>query len=91
MPNTLRKEPEATTYDFVHADYWLRRERSGKVDAFERYGAERSKDEPRQSMTSGIRPATKKLIDKLRIPQETSEKNGQDTLVPKRPIEVDFY
>lgn len=90
MPNTLRKEPEATSCDFVHADYWLRRERSGKVDAFERYGAERSKDEPRQSMTSGIRPATKRLIDKLRIPQETSEENGQDTLLPKRLIEVNF-
>ena len=90
MDNTARKEQDGTAYDFVHADYWLRRERSGKVDAFERYGAERSKNEPRQFMTSGIRPATKGLIDKLRIPQETGEEKEQDTLVSKRLIEVDF-
>jgi hypothetical protein len=63
MDNTARKEQDGTAYDFVHADYWLRRERSGKVDAFERYGAERSKDESRQFMTSEIRPATKWLIE----------------------------
>jgi hypothetical protein len=90
MDNTARKEQDGTAYDFFHADYWLRRERSGKVDAFERYGVERSKDKPRQFMTSGIRPATKGLIDNLRIPQDPSEEKEQDTLLPKRLIEVDF-
>ncbi|MFH1596375.1 MAG: hypothetical protein ABIG94_08430 [Pseudomonadota bacterium] len=90
MYNTVKKEKEATTYDFIHAGYWLQRERSGKVTAFERFRAERSEDEPPQSMTSGIRPATKRLIDNLSFPQETSEEKGQDTLVLKPFIEVDF-
>ncbi len=90
MYNTVKKEIEATNYDHIHADYWLRRECSGKVSAFERFRAERSEDEPSQILTSGIRPATKGVIIKLCIPQETSEGKEQDTLAPKPLIEVDF-
>jgi hypothetical protein len=90
MYNTVKKETGPTTYDFIHADYWLRRESSGKVTAFERFIAEWSKDEPSQSTTSEIHPAIKILIVNLDIPQEKGEEKGQDTLLSKCPVEVDF-
>jgi hypothetical protein len=90
MYNTVKKEIETTNYDHIHAGYWLRRECYGKVSAFERFRSEISEDEPSQIVTSGIRPATKVVIDKLRIPQETDEEQGQDTLGPKPVIEIDF-
>lgn len=90
MYNTVKKETEATTYDFIHADYWLRRECSGKVTAFEQFQSERSPTEPLPAPTREIGPPSEGLIEKLAIPQEVSEQDGQDTQSPKPLIEVDF-
>ena len=87
MYNTSIKEQDGTAYDSVHAGYWLQRERSGKVNAFEQFQTEQYQTElsPAQTHT-----AIKGLIVKLSIPQETIEEQRQDTLVPKPFIEVDF-
>jgi len=80
MYNTARKENEGTAYDAVHASHWLGCELNSKVNAFERFQAEQFPTEAPPASTCAFLPDIQRYIERLSIPQETSEGNGQDTL-----------